>query len=331
MDRVENKVAGLGRKVHTTKNCAEESFTKGHPRECETQGGINDEVLRTIQDEEASSTDASDEEGDGRLTQAKSLDEFFDNADPPEIKKRYGKLPLVQSSHQEYGQWTCLPELSSKCIGDAVTFRGRVHVVRRMSPELLFIIFREQLTTVQGVLRFREGEISKAMIRWVGHIRSGSIVVAKGTLQKAEQDVTGTTFHDVDILLNGLNLVTERVFSIPFSVYEAEAATDGHAIADRVRLSNRILDLRSPTSQAIFRLQSGMCNLFRIFLSQRGFLEIHTPKMQGGATEGGSAVFGIDYFGRPAFLAQSPQLAKQMCISADFGRVFEIGPVFRAG
>jgi aspartyl-tRNA synthetase len=125
--------------------------------------------------------------------------------------------------------------------------------------------------------------------------------------------------------------VTQRKGSVPFSVYEAEAATDSHPIADKVRLSNRILDLRTPTSQAIFRLQSGVCKLFRTFLESEGFLEIHTPKLQGGATEGGSDVFKLDYFGRPAFLAQSPQLAKQMCISADFGRVYEIGPVFRAG
>ncbi len=59
-------------------------------------------------------------------------------------------------------------------------------------------------------------------------------------------------------------------------------------------------------------------------------MEIHTPKLQGGASESGSSVFMLDYFGRPAFLAQSPQLYKQMCIAADFKRVYEIGPVFRA-
>ena len=61
-----------------------------------------------------------------------------------------------------------------------------------------------------------------------------------------------------------------------------------------------------------------------------GFIEIHTPKLQGGATESGASVFQLDYFGRPAFLAQSPQLAKQMAIIADFEKVYEVGPVFRA-
>lgn len=62
---------------------------------------------------------------------------------------------------------------------------------------------------------------------------------------------------------------------------------------------------------------------------QEGFTEIHTPKLIGGASEGGASVFTLDYMGQPACLAQSPQFYKQQAICADFGRVFEIGPVFR--
>jgi nondiscriminating aspartyl-tRNA synthetase len=102
------------------------------------------------------------------------------------------------------------------------------------------------------------------------------------------------------------------------------------SLPQRVRLNNRIVDLRTAPSQSIFRIQSGICNLFRSYLDSKGFIEIHTPKLQGGASESGATVFQCDYFGRPAFLAQSPQLPKQMCIAADFERVYEIGPVFRA-
>ncbi|EXJ53330.1 uncharacterized protein A1O5_13423, partial [Cladophialophora psammophila CBS 110553] len=109
-----------------------------------------------------------------------------------------------------------------------------------------------------------------------------------------------------------------------------DMATDGHSISDRVRLSNRILDVRTPSTQAILRVQSAVCRTFRRYLDDCGFLGIHTPKLQGGGTEGGADVFKLDYFRRPAFLAQSPQFAKQMCISADFPRIFEAGPVFRA-
>ena len=75
------------------------------------------------------------------------------------------------------------------------------------------------------------------------------------------------------------------------------------------------------------RTQSAICTLFRESLLQQGFVEIHTPKLISGESEGGAGVFRTDYFGTPACLAQSPQLYKQMAIASDFDRVFEIGPV----
>ena len=96
------------------------------------------------------------------------------------------------------------------------------------------------------------------------------------------------------------------------------------------RLDNRVFDLRVPTTQAIFKLQSGVAHLFREYLDKQDFIEIHSPKLIGGASEGGSNVFKFKYFDLDACLAQSPQLYKQMCIVADFKRVYEVGPVFRA-
>ena len=97
-----------------------------------------------------------------------------------------------------------------------------------------------------------------------------------------------------------------------------------------MRLNSRWLDLRVPANNAIMRIRSGVSLLFRESLMSDGFLEINSPKLIAGESEGGSDVFRTDYFGRSACLAQSPQLYKQMAISADLGRVFEIGPVFRA-
>ena len=71
--------------------------------------------------------------------------------------------------------------------------------------------------------------------------------------------------------------------------------------------------------------------LFREILLAEHFQEIHTPKLIGGASEGGASVFRLDYMGRPACLAQSPQFYKQMAVCSDFERVFELGPVFRCG
>lgn len=115
---------------------------------------------------------------------------------------------------------------------------------------------------------------------------------------------------------------------------DAEEAKEGEAkavmVGQDIRLNNRIIDLRVPTNQAIFKLQAGVCKLYREFMESHGFVEIHSPKLIGGASEGGSNVFTFKYFGQDACLAQSPQLYKQMALCADFDRVFEIGPVFRA-
>jgi len=97
-----------------------------------------------------------------------------------------------------------------------------------------------------------------------------------------------------------------------------------------LRLDHRWMDLRVPANNAIMRVQSAICQLFRESLYSQGFVEIHTPKLIAGESESGAGVFTTDYFGTTACLAQSPQLYKQMAISSDLERVFEIGPVFRA-
>ncbi|MEQ2240370.1 Aspartate--tRNA ligase, cytoplasmic, partial [Ilyodon furcidens] len=102
---------------------------------------------------------------------------------------------------------------------------------------------------------------------------------------------------------------------------------EGRATVNQdTRLDNRVIDLRTTTSQAIFRLQSGVCQLFRDTLTKKGFVEIQTPKIISAASEGGANVFTVSYFKSSAYLAQSPQLYKQMCICADFDKVFCVGP-----
>ena len=101
-------------------------------------------------------------------------------------------------------------------------------------------------------------------------------------------------------------------------------------VGQDLRLDNRWIDLRTPANHAIFRLQSRVCQYYRQFFLERDFIEIHTPKLTPGVSEGGAAVFRLKYFEQDACLAQSPQLYKQMAVASDLRRVFEIGPVFRA-
>ena len=110
----------------------------------------------------------------------------------------------------------------------------------------------------------------------------------------------------------------------------AESGENSLAPALTKKLDHRVLDLRTPVNHAIFGTVSKLTNYMRAFLIQNGFMEIFTPKLIGAASEGGSEFFKLKYFGQDAYLAQSPQLFKQMAICADFDRVFTVGPVFRA-
>ncbi len=283
---------------------------------------------------------ANEERRQETLRQKREEDERAAREESEEIHRRYGNLPLMQSREDkptEGDRWQ-IDSRHTQQVGEEVTLRARVHAARKMSAKLAFLVLRQQLATIQGVLHMEEGEISTHMVQWVESIPTESIVLVKGYLQHPEVPITRCSVHDLEISIQELHVIVRKEESVPFTPYEAEVAKEkkdkeeGHneRLPDRVRLSNRIIDLRTTTSQAVFRINSGVCNLFRSYLDSKGFLEIHTPKIQAGATESGASVFQLDYFGRPAFLAQSPQLAKQMCVAADFERVYEIGPVFRA-
>ncbi|KAI9931512.1 hypothetical protein ASPWEDRAFT_49696 [Aspergillus wentii DTO 134E9] len=274
---------------------------------------------------------------DSEQTRKSEVDQAV-RSETPDMKARYGDLPLLQSRDRPREPRAHFNDISATSAGQEIIFTARLHVIRRMSAKLVFLVFRQQMSTFQGVLHEQPGVKSIAMVHWAEHLRLGTIVRVRGTIQTPGVPVLGCTIHDVELAVDEIHVVVRREEPVPFSIYEAELRTaeeervEGRRsrIPDRTRLSNRLLDLRTPTSQSIFRIQSGLSNLFRTALDDQGFVEIHTPKLQGAATESGASVFEVNYFGRNAFLAQSPQLAKQMAIAADFGRVYEIGAVFRA-
>ena len=154
-------------------------------------------------------------------------------------------------------------------------------------------------------------------------------------------NVKSCTQSDIEIQIRKLFVVSRAPVQLPFLLEDAnrpEAEIEASQSSDRpyarvgqdLRLNNRWLDLRVPANNAIMRIKGGVSFLFRESLMLQGFTEIITPKLISGESEGGAGVFRTDYFGKTACLAQSPQLYKQMAISADLERVFEIGPVFRA-
>ena len=193
---------------------------------------------------------------------------------------------------------------------------------------------------MQAVLFVDEETVSKSMVKYASSIPKESIIDISGEVVTPEAPVDGCTQSQVEIKVEEIRCVS-RAAGLPFEVTDAgRSAEDIAAAAERgetfasvsqdTRLDNRVVDLRTPANQAIFKVQSEVCQLFRQSLLGEGFMEIHTPKLLSGASEGGAAVFRTDYLGRPACLAQSPQFYKQMAICADLSRVFEIAPVFRA-
>lgn len=259
----------------------------------------------------------------------------------PEQRARYGTLDINSyAQEKEHVERVDIRTLTPAQIGEVVTFRARIHNLRKLSAHLLFLELRQQTATIQGILH-EHGDITQYFLYWAEHLHVESVVLIKGVVQepRAKQgEILGVSIHNLEIQIEEMHVEATPSEPLAFTVHEAEvsrteAAKEGdsrHRVSDRARQHNRIIDLRTTASQGIFRIQSGICQAFRSHLHGLGFIEIHTPKLQGAASESGASVFKVDYFGRPAFLAQSPQLGKQMCIAADFRRVFEIGPVFRA-
>ncbi|EDQ85355.1 uncharacterized protein MONBRDRAFT_38870 [Monosiga brevicollis MX1] len=241
----------------------------------------------------------------------------------------YGNLALIQSTERSDTVYTQIQNLVPALANNEVTLRARVHS-KRVTGRLAFVTLRQRTHTVQVVFE-ENATISKAMIKFIEKLNPESIVNIVGTVTEPATPVESCTQRDVEIKGKACFVVTSALPSLPLQIEDAaRGENDPMAVGQDVRLDNRILDLRAEPNQAIFKLQSGVGALFRNFLLGEGFTEIHSPKIIGAASESGSTVFKLEYFGSPAFLAQSPQLYKQMAIAADFERVFEIGPVFRA-
>lgn len=257
----------------------------------------------------------------------------------------YGVLPMNQSQEKTNEQLMAIEDIHPDKDGQPITMLARLQTSRSPSAKLVFLTFRQTMHCVQATLAVSPEKVSRQMTKWAASITPESIVRVEGTITKVPKPVESpsVTVKEAEIKISRIFVAVPVTWEgqIPFYVDDAtrsdaeiEASQDTPRplppIALDTRLDNRVLDLRTTTNQAIFRLNHGICRLFREFLENNGFIEIHTPKLQGAATESGASVFKVDYFKGNAFLAQSPQLAKQMAIAADFGRVYEIGPVFRA-
>ncbi|CAB9510579.1 Aspartate--tRNA ligase, cytoplasmic [Seminavis robusta] len=225
--------------------------------------------------------------------------------------------------------------------GETLWLRGRLHSIRVKGGSCFLVLRQDSFHTVQATF-FKDKEnpeAPKKMLKYLKSLTVESIIDIEGTLVEAQ--VKSCSIQDVELAIGRIYAVSKADAMLPFLVEDAarsEEEVDASQGTDRpfprlgqeLRLDNRWMDLRAPANNAIMRIQSAICQLFRESLYAQGFCEIHTPKLIAGESESGAGVFTTDYFGSEACLAQSPQLYKQMAISSDLTRVFEVAPVFRA-
>ncbi|CAN6674559.1 hypothetical protein TRVA0_056S00782 [Trichomonascus vanleenenianus] len=258
--------------------------------------------------------------------------------EPDTAKDNYGKLPLMRSAAGDKTgvARTRISEISKEMAGQEIVFRARLHTSRLQGNKMCFVSLRQRDSTIQAIAAVRGDQVSKQFVKWAGSISLESLVLVYGTVMATPAPVHSATVQDAEIQINRLYTVSETPAQMPMLIEDAsrseeEAQEKGLPVVNLdTRLDHRVIDLRTVTNQAIFKIEAGVTALFREFLASKGFTEIRTPKLMGAASEGGANVFSVKYFDRTAFLAQSPQLHKQMLIAADFERVFEVGPVFRA-
>jgi nondiscriminating aspartyl-tRNA synthetase len=207
---------------------------------------------------------------------------------------------------------TLIADLPGK-IGERVQLRGWVNAVRDQK-RVQFVIVRDPTGMAQAVLG--KDEQPSELNERISALTPESAV-----------SVTGKVVADERVKLGGLELQIEDVQIDALA--EPEVPITPESALDK-RIDWRYLDLRRPDRRLIFEVGTTVEHAMRELWLKEGFLEIHTPKFMGSASESGAELFRVEYFERTAYLAQSPQFYKQMAMAGGFEKVFEIGPVFRA-
>lgn len=211
-----------------------------------------------------------------------------------------------------------LPRTPIAALGEYIDARvrvcGFVETVRDQR-RMQFIVLADATGEVQLVHEKAEG--GDALAERIAGLTAGSAVEAVGQVVAAPS-----------VKLGGLELVAEAVEVASLAEAPLPIAADS---ALEKQIDWRALSLRRPDQRLVFQVQTTLEAAMRDWWRAHGFVEIHSPKLMGAASESGAEVFKVDYFdGRTAYLAQSPQFYKQMAIAGGLERVFEVGPAFRA-
>lgn len=206
-------------------------------------------------------------------------------------------------------------EISKTEYNSTVTVAGWVEDIRNLGS-IAFLILRDKKGTLQlTILKKKTPELFERLIS----LPRESVISVQGLCKENEKVRNG-----YEILPDSVDILSIAETPLPLGVVDkVEADFD-------TRLDNRIIDLRKPGVQAIFKIRSAVLAAAHEYLRSQHFLEVHTPKIIASSSEGGTDMFKLRYFEKEAFLAQSPQLYKQSLMATGLDRVYEIAWYFRA-
>lgn len=213
---------------------------------------------------------------------------------------------------------TLIKDLAASSDGP-ISVSGWVETVRDQK-KVQFVVLRDETGAVQLVLPRTFDEdgagVPTAVSETISSLSQGSFLTATGELK-----------HDERVKLGGVEIKLDTLEVASLAIPETPIADDSGI--DK-RMDWRFLDLRVPKNALIFKIQTTLEHAWRTYWVENDFVEIHTPKLMASASESKAELFRVEYFEGSAFLSQSPQFFKQMAQSAGFGKIFEVGPAFRA-
>lgn len=206
---------------------------------------------------------------------------------------------------------------SQVAVGDGtVSVGGWVQDVRNLGG-ISFITMRDKCGTYQVTMPKKK--IDPELFSMLTTLSRETVVRIEGEVKESNQTATGW-----EIIPVSAEVISPAAVPLPLGV------VDKVNVEMDTRLNHRFMDLRKPEVRAIFELKAIMVELIEEAVRSNGFEQVYTPKISAAGAEGGAELFKVQYFDRPAYLAQSPQLYKQILMSTGLDRVYEIGPAFRA-
>jgi nondiscriminating aspartyl-tRNA synthetase len=216
------------------------------------------------------------------------------------------------------GDWTktrYTDKVSSELDGQEVTLFGWVQEIRDLGG-IRFVIMQNREGTIQ--ITIPKKKVTPEVLSKSDLLQKRYSLAVKGVVKK-----TNMTSRGIEVIPTAIKILSIAIEALPIDITGKTSANI------EARLDARALDLTQEKVLAAFKIQHTALNAIRDFLFEKGFLEVHTPRIIASATEGGAELFSVNYFKQKAYLAQSPQLYKEE-LTLSFEKVFEVGPFFRA-